>query len=91
MGWLGRRTSPLPTDVGWSLAEHLNGGGNINVIDGWASGWGQLYGLGGKSHVIQDFSDDRRVVDTRNDSALTTTLGATQHIHTEDSSHELRP
>ena len=91
MGWLGRRTSPLPANVGWSLAGHLNGGGNIDTVERRTSGWGQLDGLCGKSHVIQNFSDDRRVVDTRDDSALAATLGATQHIHTEDSGHELGP
>ena len=91
MGWLGRRTSPLPTDVGWLFTGHLNGGGHINVIDRWASCWGQLDGLCGQSHVIEYFSDKWRVVDTRDDSALTATFGATQHIHTEDSGHELRP
>ena len=48
-GWHGRHASLLATDVGGSLAAHLNGGGHINAINGWVSGWGQLAGFCGKS------------------------------------------
>ena len=32
MGWLGRRTSPLPTDVGWSLAGYVHIGATSTGI-----------------------------------------------------------